>query len=432
VIEKVPQTWRIADLGKIAKEFISGGTPSTKEAKFWDGDIPWTTSAPISDTDIFLDCGQRFISLEGLENSASHLVPKGNLLVGTRVGVGKAVVNLIDIAISQDLTGIVLNSSATPAFIAYQFKTQRVTSFFFGRKRGTTIKGIARLDLHALPLSIPPLTEQQAIVQALQAVQEAREARRREAALERERKAALMDYLFTHGTHDEPRQQTEIGEIPQSWRLVQVDNLKAPIKGSLVAGPFGSNIGKKFFVESGVPLIRGNNLTKGDRFFIDGGFVFITREKAQELKSCEAIKNDLIITAAGTLGQIGIIPQDSIYSRYIISNKQIRLRIDDKIIFPLLIFYWFSTSFIQNLIKKYNSGTSIPVINLGIIRRLPIPLASMSEQKEIIEVLEICRAKIAALEHEAELLEELFRAMLEELMNGRLSALPLVEAEGTA
>jgi type I restriction enzyme S subunit len=154
---KLPEGWQLLSVNNIAKEFISGGTPSTKEPKFWDGSIPWTTSAPIAENDLILKQGQRFITAGGLQNSATHLVPKGNLLVGTRVGVGKAVVNLIDIAISQDLTGVVLDDTLVfPDFLAYQFKTKQAQDFFDGRKRGRTIKGISRFDLKSLPLILPP------------------------------------------------------------------------------------------------------------------------------------------------------------------------------------------------------------------------------------------------------------------------------------
>lgn len=418
MIEKVPQTWQIADLGKIAKEFISGGTPSTKEAKFWDGDIPWTTSAPISDTDIFIDCGQRFITLEGLENSASHLVPKGNLLVGTRVGVGKAVVNLIDIAISQDLTGIVLNSSSTPAFIAYQFKTQRATSFFFGRKRGTTIKGIARLDLHALPLSIPPLPEQQAIVQALRAVQEAREARRQEAALERERKAALMDYLFTQGTHGEPRQQTEIGKIPQSWRAVKLGAHCHKPQYGFTASSTDEPIGPQFL-----------RITDIQEDKVDWGSVpyCVCKDKLKQSYILES--GDIVIARIGaTTGKTYLVKEcpEAIYASYLI---RIRAKKD---LLPEILFFFSQTENYWNQINQKKGGRLKGGVNIPILQNLIMPLPPISEQKVIAEVLDLCDAKVTALEKEAELLEELFRAMLEELMAGRLSALPLVEAEVTA
>lgn len=156
----IPNNWETKCLADLAIEFISGGTPSTKESDFWDGKIPWTTSASISEQDVLLHKAQRYITQRGLESSASNIVPKGNLIVGTRVGVGKAVTNTINIAISQDLTGVVLDyEKVQPEFISYYFKTQMVQHFFNGRKRGTTIKGISRFDLQSLGINLPPLPE---------------------------------------------------------------------------------------------------------------------------------------------------------------------------------------------------------------------------------------------------------------------------------
>ena len=67
-----------------------------------------------------------------------------------------------------------------------------------------------------------------------------------------------------------------------SWPIVQLQDLALQEKGAIVSGPFGSNIGSRFFVEQGVPVIRGNNLTKGYKKFIDDGFVYLTDSKAAE------------------------------------------------------------------------------------------------------------------------------------------------------
>jgi type I restriction enzyme S subunit len=156
------------------------------------------------------------------------------------------------------------------------------------------------------------------------------------------------------------------------WRKITVDDVKAQCKGSVVSGPFGSNIGKRFFVDVGVPLIRGNNLTLGDKKFIDDGFVFITEEKAYELRNCEALPGDLIFTAAGTLGQVGIIPEFPKYPRYIISNKQLRLRCDPSIALALYLYYWFSSRQMRQYIINQNTGASVPLITLGHLRSFPI------------------------------------------------------------
>jgi type I restriction enzyme, S subunit len=108
--------------------------------------------------------------------------------------------------------------------------------------------------------------------------------------------------------------------LPNAWRWVTLEEVAAPNSKAIVSGPFGSNIGSRFFVESGVPVIRGNNLTTDMAQFVDDGFVFVTDEKADELGACDAFPGDLIFTAAGSLGQVGIIPDGARYSRYIISN----------------------------------------------------------------------------------------------------------------
>ena len=171
------------------------------------------------------------------------------------------------------------------------------------------------------------------------------------------------------------------------WRKITVDDVKAQCKGSVVSGPFGSNIGKRFFVDVGVPLIRGNNLTLEDKKFIDDGFVFITEEKAYELRNCEALPGDLIFTAAGTLGQVGIIPEFPKYPRYIISNKQLRLRCDPSIALALYLYYWFSSRQMRQYIINQNTGASVPLITLGHLRSFPIHLPPLPTQRKIAAIL---------------------------------------------
>lgn len=164
-------------------------------------------------------------------------------------------------------------------------------------------------------------------------------------------------------------------------------------KGSIISGPFGSNISSKFFVDFGVPVIRGNNLTEDWNVFVDDGFVFVTEEKAKSLNTY-ANRGDLIFTAAGTIGQVGIIPEDSMYSKYVISNKQLRARLNEKIVNPKYAYYWFSSTKMNRYIKMLNTGSTIPLINLGIIRNLPIPVPTLYIQNRIVCLIESIENKI--------------------------------------
>jgi type I restriction enzyme S subunit len=199
--------------------------------------------------------------------------------------------------------------------------------------------------------------------------------------------------------------------LPQGWNWTTIDQVKKPDSKAIVSGPFGSNIGSRFFVESGIPVIRGNNLTTDMRRFVEDGFVFITDEKAEELKNCEALPNDLIFTAAGTLGQVGIIPPNSKYPRYIISNKQMRARLDENIILPLFAFLWLSSTEMVEYIEQRNTGSSVPLINLTVLRQLPIPLPPLPEQRAIARILGALDDKIELNRRMNHTLEEMARAL---------------------
>lgn len=175
---------------------------------------------------------------------------------------------------------------------------------------------------------------------------------------------------------------------------VKLNELAAPGR-SVISGPFGSNIGQRFFKTHGVPIIRGNNLTTDYKKFNDDGFVFLTEEKADELKS-DAIKGDILFTAAGTIGQVGMIPQSAKYDRYVISNKQLRFRVDPEKADPDYVYYWLASPWIYKTIIARNTGSTVPLINLGIIKSLPVSLPKdIIEQKKIASILANIDEKIA-------------------------------------
>lgn len=206
------------------------------------------------------------------------------------------------------------------------------------------------------------------------------------------------------------KSDSEIGPMPSPWDVVTVDDIKDSGK-SVISGPFGSNISSKFFVNSGIPVIRGNNLSLNAGIkFIDEDFVYVTPEKAEELNTW-ASNDDLIFTAVGTIGQVGLLNNRNKYDKYIISNKQLRLTVNKKKIDPLFAYYWFSTPFMQENIISNNTGSSVPLINLGILKSLPIPIPALDEQRAIASVLSSLDDKIDLLHRQNATLEAMAEAL---------------------
>jgi type I restriction enzyme S subunit len=189
--------------------------------------------------------------------------------------------------------------------------------------------------------------------------------------------------------------QTEIGRIPEDWEVKKIEQIKSNKKHSMSMGPFGSNITKDNFVDEGVPVIRGNNLT--DYRFKDEEFVFVTDSKANELKASLAYPNDIVVTHRGTLGQVGIIPQNSKYERYIVSQSGMKLTCDDSIAKPEFIFYFLKSPKGQFLLLQNTSQTGVPAIAqpLTTLKNILIPLPSLNEQRAIASILSSLDSKIA-------------------------------------
>lgn len=195
--------------------------------------------------------------------------------------------------------------------------------------------------------------------------------------------------------------------LPSNWEIVSLDQVKSDERKALISGPFGSNISAKYFTPLGVPVIRGNNLSL-DVFtkFKDTGFVFVSDEKAEELGTWAEV-DDIIFTAVGTLGQIGLISPNQNYPRYIISNKQIRLRLDHGKVIPQFVYYWLASELMQEVIVQRNTGSSVPLINLGVVKNLLMPLPPLPEQKVIVSVLSSLDDKIDLLHRQNKTLEEM-------------------------
>lgn len=178
------------------------------------------------------------------------------------------------------------------------------------------------------------------------------------------------------------------------WIHTTLNDICRSDKGAIISGPFGSNISSKFFVLDGVPVIRGNNLSLSLDKFYDDDFVFVTEEKADEL-NCYAEEGDLIFTAAGTIGQVGILEAPLKYKKYVISNKQLRARIDTRKVDPLYAYYWFASAWMQNYFIRNNKGSTVPLITLSELKDAPISYPEdITEQKKIAMAIEAISRKI--------------------------------------
>ena len=173
------------------------------------------------------------------------------------------------------------------------------------------------------------------------------------------------------------------------WKEYEMSELIEEIS----MGPFGSNIKVECFTDSGVPVLNGSNLV-GFRLNEDS-FNYVTEEKATSLGKANAYRGDIVITHRGTLGQIVYIPQNSKYSRYVISQSQFRVRCNEKVI-PEYLVYYFHSRLGQHKLLSNASQVGVPSLArpTSTFQKLTISIPPVAKQKEIVKILSSLDDKI--------------------------------------
>jgi len=211
-----------------------------------------------------------------------------------------------------------------------------------------------------------------------------------------------------------PGSVSTVYPVPEGWRLCVANDIKLPEPHSCVAGPFGSKISAKYFVDEGVPVIRGSNLRDDLTRFVPERFVFVSEARAQEYRPQHVHGGDLVFTCWGTIGQVGLVPEDGPHPEYIISNKQLKLRVDRSVADPLFCFYYFASPRYAEHIRSRGIGGAVPGINLGILKSLAIALPSIAVQRRIVAILSAYDDLIENNRRRMTLLEEAARQIYRE------------------
>ena len=308
----------------------------------------------------------------------------------------------------------------TPFFLNLIFRFYRNRGVFIAlASRAVGQSSINQSRMKSLIIPLPPLPEQRAIAHVLGTIQEAQAARQRELELERERKAALMDHLFSYGTKGEPRKQTEIGEIPESWEVVRLETVLNNTQYGLSA--------KANLKRQGYPLLRMNNLVDGLVDISDLKHIQLDKE---ELEKFRLNKGDVLFNRTNSfelVGKTGLFDKEG---DYVFASYLIRLVTAAQCLNSYFLSFYFNWVPIQVELKRLSfRGAGQSNISASKLKMFKIRLPSFFEQQQIAEVLCAFDKKIAALEQEAARLDELFHAMLDELMTGQRSAVPLIDAE---
>ena len=154
--------------------FRGGGTPRKDVPEYWSDEIPWASVKDFKSLDLAKT--QDSISRKGLEASASNLIPAGHVIIPTRMALGKAAINSIDMAINQDLRALIPKVPLDSRYLLHAMIGLADEIVRYGS--GATVQGITQENLGKLQIPLPPLAEQKRIAAILDAADALRATRR--------------------------------------------------------------------------------------------------------------------------------------------------------------------------------------------------------------------------------------------------------------
>ena len=383
--------WKTKNLGDLC-QVIGGGTPSKDKAKYYSGDIPWATVRDMrSEVITRTECK---ITKEAVKSSATNIIPRGNVVIATRVGLGKVCLLGRDTAINQDLRGIV---PIDPKVLSVRFLfwwLKSIADSIVAEGTGATVQGVKLPFVKSLQIPVPPPPEQQRIVGILDKAFDGIAKARANAGKNLQNARALF----------ESHLQSVFTQRGAGWVEKRLDDVCDLITCGVAARPQ--------YVDVGVPFLSAKNIKRGK--IIWSGYNCVSKKTHDGLtKHNKPLVGDILYTRVGSYGEAAVIEEDIEFSvfvsltlikpkKYLLNNYYLK--------------YYLNSSAVKELAKRSISSSGVGNLNVGTVREFPIHLPPLTEQTSIV-------AKLSTLHEESKRLESLYQrklAALDELKKSLL------------
>ena len=180
---------------------------------------------------------------------------------------------------------------------------------------------------------------------------------------------------------------------PKEWPVFLIEDVVAKEKNALKAGPFGSDLRKEYYVNSGYKIYGQEQVIRENPFF---GDYYISEEKFKQLENCSVQAGDVLISLVGTYGKLLIIPEQ--FEPGIINPRLMKITFDKTKVNPYYFKYFFQSEALKRALADNTHGGTMDILNLGIVRKLRLPLPPLKFQNDFnVFIKQIDKSKVVYL-----------------------------------
>jgi type I restriction enzyme S subunit len=308
-----------------------------------------------------------------------------------------------------------------PIYLSKQLGSRQSAIYFSRLANGTTRYGLSSSAISSTQIPLAPLVEQRYIANVLSGLDNTIEKTESLITKYQQIKAGLMHDLFTRGITADgklrpPREQapelyheTPIGWIPKEWDygILQdvVDSLRPIVYGILMPG---------YGYEGGVPVVKVKDIRDGT---IDESTLLLTSPLIdQEYRRSRLQPGDILLTIRGSVGRLAIVPKSLANANITQDTARVSISRGHAPFYR----YFLETTAARRHFEINTLGVAVQGINLGEVRKTPVPFVGLNEQKLIADRIDSCMAKLASEQAVLNKLRDKKAGLMHDLLTGKV------------
>ena len=342
---------RLGDIGV----FKTGGTPSKKHPEYYGGTVPWVSTPALNGSSIGLEDATQMITQEGVDHSATKVIPEGSLMVGIRVGVGKVAVNTVPMCTNQDIVSIVGVDSDIWNIQYLSYAIQSNSSLLQSHKRGATITGITTKELKQLAIPFLSMEQQLSLVNLLNCI--------KRSGAKAERQLSHLDTLVK-------------SRFIEMFGGLGSDGLRS-LKDVCSIITDGTHQPPKF-VDEGIPFLFVSNIASDAVDYETNKFISV-EDYEQLIRRTPIEIGDVLVSAVGSFGHPAVVRNGRpfCFQRHIAYLKPRHDLVDSNYLHAVLL-----SDEAQRYMDRCAKGVAQRTVTLKSFREMKIPVPPMSLQEE--------------------------------------------------
>ena len=339
-------TYKLGDICEI----VSGSTPKSGVAEYWDGDIKWITPAELNDDSYIVNDTVRKITPLGVQKTGLSSFPSGTVILSSRAPIGKVAIAGCEMYCNQGFKNLICSNVIDNRYLYWFLKGK--TAYLNSLGRGATFKEISKQIVASIEIEVPPMEQQITIVELLEKINEIIKSRQRQlCTLDTLIKARFVEMFGDPVSKQGPKEKlSETGKVYTG----NTPSMKIP----------------EYYESDDIPFIKPGDIAESGVTIVQHVGAFIS-EKGRDAARVMP-KGSVLVTCIGTIGKVGIAAQESC------CNQQINFIIPNDRYNPIYLAH--CLSFFKDALEDMANAPVVPIINKSQFSALEIPTVSKIEQ----------------------------------------------------